>query len=86
MDTSNLQIVISAEQQHHQLLLREASDGIRRHSSISDMTMFTSEEFDPPQEQLRVGSSYSRVVSRGDSFGPVVVINELRSEYIKIKI
>ena len=82
MDTSHLQIVLSAEQ-HHQFL-REASDGLRRHSSISDATMWTSEEFDPPQEQLRVGNSHSRVVSRGDSLGPMVVINELRSELAEI--
>ena len=83
MDTSNLQIVLSAEQQHHELLLREASDGLRRHSSISDATMWTSEEFDPPQEQLRVDSSHSRVVSMGDAHGPVVV-HELRHELAEI--
>ena len=76
METTNLQIILSAQQQ---LLQQRASDAFRS-SSMSDTIMTSEAGGDPSHEQLSMGNSYSRVVSRGDSLVPMVVVNELRSE------
>ena len=77
METTDLQIYVTAQQNAHDVPIRT--------SSVSDTAMTSEAGGDPAHEQLSMGSSYGRLVSMGDPLVPLGVVAELRDELAEMR-